>query len=155
EQIDQELPSIPKGFELIDGQLVEMKMGAMSGWVGLRLSHFLETHREATQCGWVFPCETAYRCFKSKRTVRKPDVSFIRLGRLEGEKLPKGECKIPPDLAAEVVSPNDDYYGVVEKVEEYLAAGVRLVWVIDPQNRIAFVYRQDGTIARVRENQDL
>jgi Uma2 family endonuclease len=153
--VDQELPPIPKGFELIDGRLVEKKMGMTSGWVGLRLSFFLEAHREATQSGWVFNSETTYRCFRTKRTARKPDVSFIRRGRLKGEKLLDGECHIPPDLAVEVVSPNDEVYELNGKVEEYLAFGVRLVWVIDPKNRIALIYRQDGTIARVRENQDL
>lgn len=146
---------VPRGFELIDGQLVEKQIGMIAGWVGLRMSHLLEAHRETTKYGWVFGSETTYRCFEKKRTARKPDVSFIRPGRLKKEKLLPGECHIPPDLAVEVVSPNDTSYEVTEKVEEYLAVGVCLVWVIDPQNRVALVYRSDHTIMKVREGEEL
>ena len=74
--------------------------------------------------------------------VRKPDASFIRRGRLPGEALPDGFCPIPPDVAAEVVSPNDLAYEVDEKVGEWLRAGVRLVWVINPRARIVAVHRR-------------
>jgi Uma2 family endonuclease len=73
--------------------------------------------------------------------VRSPDVSFVAAGRFEGERGPEGFSPVPPDLAVEVLSPDDRSQPVLEKIGEYLDAGVRLVWVIDPAARTATRYR--------------
>jgi Uma2 family endonuclease len=62
---------------------------------------------------------------------------------------------IPPDLAVEVVSPNDLAYDVESKVVEYLDANVALVWVIDPEARTVRIYRRDGSISWLREQGEL
>jgi Uma2 family endonuclease len=146
-----DLPEAPDGFELVDGRLVEVKMGAESNWVAGQVGRRLDEHNLANKLGWVWPGETAYRCFGSTHTVRKPDVSFIRRGRLPGERPPPGDIRIVPDLAVEVVSPNDTVYELDEKVEQYLAVGVRLVWVVNPVTRLVIVHRQDSSMAKVRE----
>ena len=87
--------------------------------------------------------------------MRKPDVSFIRLGRLPGEEIPEGWISIAPDLAVEVISPNEFYYEVDQKLLEYLAAGVREVWIVNPQARTVRVRRADGTGCELNENQEL
>ena len=87
--------------------------------------------------------------------IRKPDVSFIRLERMAPEDCPEGHCEIVPDLVAEVVSPNDKYYEVRAKTEEYLQAGVKLVWVVDPSTRSVQVHRADGSTDELHENQEL
>jgi Uma2 family endonuclease len=87
--------------------------------------------------------------------VRKPDVSFVRHGRFSEEQLPGGYARLAPDLAAEVISPNDKYEKVDEKIEEYLRAGVRLVWIISPQNHTVRVYRANGSSHSLRENDEL
>jgi Uma2 family endonuclease len=100
--------------------------------------------------------DAGYQLFPtSPYTVRKPDVSFVRYGRLPGEQPPPGYAKLAPDLAAEVISPNDFYEEVDEKIEEYLRAGVRLVWVISPRNHTIRVYRLDGTSQSLREADEL
>jgi Uma2 family endonuclease len=152
---DSDTIAVPDGYELVDGELVERQMGAKSSWVGGRLIIRLGNFCETTAVGWVWPCDLVYRCFANPKTARKPDVSFIRLGRLPNEELPSGDLKIAPDLAVEVVSPNDTVYELDTKIEEYLAAGVRLVWVINPESRVAIVHRLDGSMAKVRENQEL
>jgi Uma2 family endonuclease len=146
---------VPEGYELVDGQLVELKMGAEPSWIGARLWRQLDAHCEATKAGWAFIPDAAYRCFPNRKTVRKPDVSFVRWGRFPGERPPRGDATIAPDLVAEVVSPNDLVYELDEKVEQYLAVGVRLVWVINPLTRVVIVHRLDGTMAKVREGIDL
>src|SRR5262249_42594845 len=128
---------VPEGYELVDGQLRELAMGAKSSWVGGALYALLHDHCSQNNLGWAFPQETAYRGFGKRKSVRKPDASFIRKGRLKNEELPEGDLRIAPDLAVEAVSPNDTVYELDEKVEEYLAAGVRLVWVINPLTRVA------------------
>ena len=95
----------------------------------------------------------AYQCFPhDPKMVRKPDVSFIRAGRLPGDVLPSGFVRIAPDLAVEVVSPNDLAPELDEKLEDYQKAGVRLVWVIYPESRTVSVYRGDGSASRLHQD---
>jgi Uma2 family endonuclease len=53
--------------------------------------------------------------------------------------------ELAPDLVIEVLSPNDRPGEILAKVADWLEAGSRLVWVIDPERRIGRIYRQDGT----------
>ena len=59
---------------------------------------------------------------------------------------------VPPDLAVEVLSPSDRPRFVLDKVGEYLQAGVRLVWVIDPKRRRAAVYRSTTDVREILED---
>jgi Uma2 family endonuclease len=153
--LDESTLAVPDGYELIDGELVETKTGAKSSWTGGQVFQLLSTFCCTNNLGWLWPADQAYRCFANSRTVRKPDVSFIRRGRLPNEELPDGDLRLAPDLAVEVVSPNDTVYELDAKIEEYLAAGVRLAWVINPDSRIAVLHRLDGTMAKVRHDQEL
>lgn len=63
---------------------------------------------------------------------------------------PTGHCRVTPDLAIEAVSPNDIAYAVEAKIEQWLAAGVRLVWVLYPDTQRLHVHRQDGTASKLR-----
>ena len=154
----EDLLKMPDGdrFELVDGHLRERNMGGRSSFTGSRINYILWAFCEEHQLGSVFDAEGSFQCFPNRpRLVRKPDVSFIRQGRLSGEDIPDGYIRIAPDLAVEVVSPNDTYYEVDRKVSEYLSAGVCLVWVLNPDARTAHVYRPDGTANRLREDQQL
>ena len=93
---------------------------------------------------------------ESGSKVRRPDVSFIRLGRLPNEELPEGHCPVVPDLAVEVTSPRDTHHEVAEKVEEFLSAGVALVWIVNPKTRTVLVYRKDQpTVSFLHEQDEL
>ena len=151
----EDLLAMPDGksYELVGGQLVERNMGAESSWIGgcllSRLNRFCEEH----EVGWAFPADNGYECFAhAPGLVRKPDVSFIRCSRLPGRKLPKGWVKVSPDLAVEVVSPNDTVYELEDKLEDYQKAGVPLVWVIYPNSRTVRVHRADGSITYLHED---
>lgn len=149
-----DLLAMPEGknFELVDGNLVELNVSANSSWVAGRLHHLISGFLDQQPIGWAWPENTAYRCFPAAPDqVRKPDGSFIRRGRLPGEKFPAGFIRIAPDLAIEVGSPNDLLFELEEKVAEYLHAGVRLVWVIDPERRTVRIHRADGTIGWLTE----
>jgi Uma2 family endonuclease len=67
-------------------------------------------------------------------------VAFFSNERLKREPRPTGYSTVAPDLCVEIVSPGDRWSDLADKVDEYLAAGVRLVWVIDPARRKAHVY---------------
>jgi Uma2 family endonuclease len=153
-----ELLRLPDGdsYELIDGHPVEKHMGGESSYVGLEIAHRLKLYAQDRRAGWVLPSDAGYRCFPGRpKLVRKPDVSFIRLGRLPDERIPRGDILIAPDLAVEVVSPNDLCNEVDVKVSEYLDIGVPLVWVVNPEARIAHVHHPDGTARRLRENDEI
>jgi len=154
----EDLLALPdeKNHELVDGELVERNMGCESSWIGGRLHHFLSAYCDAKRLGVVFPADSGYQCFPdAPEKVRKPDVSFISVQRLAPDKIPAGHCLIAPDLAVEVVSPNDFYYDVEAKVAEYLEAGVRLIWVVNPPTRSIRVHRKDGTVTDLEENEEL
>ena len=94
--------------------------------------------------GEVFAAETGFILRRSPDTVRAPDASFIAADRLPEGDLPAGYFEIVPDLAVEVLSPNDRTGEVRDKVDEWIRAGVRLVWVINPAAGTAMVYRPDS-----------
>ena len=139
-------------FELVDGQLVERAMGALSTWIGTQVTWLLKNVVRQGALGWVFGGEASYQCYPwAPEQVRRPDASFIRRGRLTDEVLPAGHIRISPDLAVEVLSPNDNGNEIDTKVTEYLRAGVHLVWVVYPNTRSVVVFRPDGSARRVRE----
>jgi Uma2 family endonuclease len=145
-----------KNYELVDGHLVERSMSAVSSWVGGQLHYELTSFLRGNPLGWAWPADQGYECFPdAPGKVRRPDVSFVRKERLPQGLTSEGYVYIPPDLAAEVVSPNDSSYEVERKVVEYLNAGVLLVWVIDPEARTVRVHRKDGSVSWLREWDEL
>jgi Uma2 family endonuclease len=154
----EDLLNMPDGdlYELVDGRLVERNMGSWPALVGGRLLQYLNNFSDQNPAGWALSGECSYQCFPDAPSkVRKPEFSFIRLGRLPDERLPEGHIRIAPDVAVEVVSPNDLDYETDQKVEEYLRAGVSLVWVINSESRTVLIYRKDGSINGLRENDEL
>jgi Uma2 family endonuclease len=154
----EELLAMPDGghYELIDGEPRERKVSVLSSIVAVNVSTALNAHCAQTGAGVVLDSELGYRCFPWKPgRIRRADVSFIRSDRLSKERLSEGFCSIAPDLAVEVVSPNDLVSELDQKVEEYLRAGVRLVWEVHPEIRAIQVYRADGTAGRFREHDEI
>ena len=154
----EDLLAMPDGkrFELAGGRLVERNMGLESSWVGGRLLSRLDRFSEQNQVGWAFPADDGYQCFPHDPSlVRRPDVSFIRRGRLPNEVLPAGWGKIPPDLAVEVVSPNDSVDKLEERLDDYQKVAVPLLWVVNLKSRTVMVYRADGSVSRLRESDEL
>jgi Uma2 family endonuclease len=133
-----------KGCELVDGRLVEIQMGAKSSYVGGMVYYYIQNYLLTNPLGWAFPQDASYQFLPSRpNLVRKPDVSFIRRGRLPEEKIP------------EVVSPNDLYYEVEQKVAEYRAAGIPLIWIVNPPTRTILIRRGNGTCSELGENGEL
>ncbi|MCA9164184.1 MAG: Uma2 family endonuclease [Planctomycetales bacterium] len=141
-------------FELVNGQLVEREMGYHSSRVGGEMYFLLRRHCGDHGLGWVAPADAGFRCFPDDPDkVRKPDVSFIRADRMSTADEPQGYVTIAPDLAVEVISPHELFGDVLVKVNEYLSAGVRLVWVIEPNAQVVHVYREHGGTILQRDDQ--
>lgn len=145
-----------ENFELVDGQLVERTVGVLSSLVEAILIGKLSSFCQAHQLGPVFTSTNGIQCFPADpRKVRRPDVSFVKAERFAPKHLQEGFLTIAPDLAVEVISANDLVAELDEKTEEYLAAGIPLVWVIDPEVRTVVIHRGDGTLAKLHENDAL
>lgn len=132
----------PYRQELVDGILYEMEPpGALHGWVASRIGDRLCRHVEHAGLGVVFTSEVGFHLRSDPDTVRGPDVSFVARARVEESGIPTGYWPGPPDLAVEVVSPNDRRSKVEGKALDWLASGTRAVVVLDPPLRTATVYR--------------
>jgi len=143
-------------FELVDGELVERLMSSLSSWIGGRIYRLIADHVEAQGLGFVWPADNGYQCFpKAPGKVRKPDVSFVHHDRLPEGLPPEGYLRVAPDLAVEVLSPNDLAIDLDVKLIDYRDAGVRLTWVLNPESRSARVYGLDGSSRFLAENDDL
>lgn len=142
-------------FELVDGQLVRKEMSLLAAFVAALINQRLGNVVGPQQLGVVLTSDATYQCYAEEPDrVRRPDVSFIQRSRMRQQFL-EGHIPIAPDLAVEVVSPNDLFYDVQGKVREYLRAGVRLVWVANPQEREVHLYRANGSYVLLREGDAL
>ena len=115
--------------------------------IGVELTYRIRAFLERMKLGKVFGSSVGYEL--TDGDVLSPDVSFVGASRFEDGKAPVGFGQYPPDLAVEIVSPTDNLNTVEEKVDRYLRAGTRLVWVVNPKLRRVTIYRADGTIALV------
>lgn len=139
--------------ELVDGELVEMpEMSGQGCMIAVILSAFLHPFVRGRNLGVVFDSETTFQCFGvDSDRIRRPDLSFIAKGRLPREQFLYGHIRIAPDIAVEIVSPNDEYTNVDGKIEEYIQAGVRLVWVVNPDYETVTVWRPDWSNQRLHK----
>ena len=155
----EDLLRMPDGnrYELIDGQLVEPNMSLWSSYVAGETHGILREFCRGRKPGWLLPEGASYQCFPhAPLKVRKADVSFIKLERLSlAQATEEGHITIAPDLAVEVLSPNDTAYEVDEKVQDYQQAGVSLVWVINPKVRTVVVHRLGGAGTVLHEDDEL
>ena len=142
-------------FELIDGQLVERNMGGQSSRTAQVINRLIDNYADNQRLGLVFTADCGYQIFTDPHKVRVPDGSFIARGRLPNDQPPPGHVRIPPDLVVEVVSPNDLAWMIDEKVADFLAAGVRVVWVVYPATRTVHVYRPGAEAKRLTAGETL
>jgi Uma2 family endonuclease len=133
-----------KRCELVDGRLAEQEMSPKSSHVSTRLAAFLLYHCEPIGLAYVFS-ENGYTCFPGKpNQMRRPDVSCVRADRLAFDQIGEGYLLVRPDLAVEVISPNDRVYDLEEKLEDYRTAGIPLVWLIYPPSRRVRILHPEG-----------
>lgn len=153
-----ELLALPDGksFELVDGDLVERSMSAMSSLVGMTVGQKLGEHCALLDLAWIFGADQGFRCFADEPDrVRKPDVAVVLKTRLSAGQLETGFLPIAPDLAVEVISPDERAEDMERKVLENLSAGVRLVWIVYPSTRSVHVFRAEGRLSVLREAETL
>lgn len=140
-----ELPEPSHGgrLELVEGRVVsDMPVGERHAALAAELAASILGFVKPRRLGRVH-IGLGHRLARGPDTVRAPDVSFLSAGRLPavpGDRFVEGA----PDLAIEIMSPEDREPDVARKVEEYFDAGAKRVWIVRPRNRSITVHRPGG-----------
>ncbi|MFN4259273.1 MAG: Uma2 family endonuclease [Gemmataceae bacterium] len=136
------LPDDGMRHELIRGEVHTMPpSGGEHGFIGMNLAAPLTQHVKSNQLGVVLGAETGFGIARNPDTVRAPGIAFVRQERIPATGIPRSFWPGAPDLVVEVISPRDTLIAVEEKVDDWLTAGARLVWVVNPRCRTVSVYR--------------
>jgi Uma2 family endonuclease len=141
--VDQIILDQEKSYEIVAGHPEEKEMpgarhGAISTRLIIRLGSFVESHN----LGIVFT-ETNFKIGENERI---PDIAFVTADRIPQEGIPENGWESSPDLAIEVISHSDLQEKVSDKVLQYLAAGVRQVWLVSPKHRSISIFRSQTDV---------
>jgi len=133
-----DMPDDGRYTELVRGRIVEMAQpGFNHGEVCFEAAFLLASFAKQHRLGRVVTNDTGVVTERDPDTVRGADVAYYSFERLPGDQSPKKYPAVPPDVVIEVRSPSDRTREIEEKAAEYLALGVRVVCVLDPEDRTA------------------
>lgn len=152
----EDLENLPgsERYELIRGELCPMPdNSAEHGKITARLSGPVIVHVQDNGLGECFAAETRFTIEEDPDTSIGPDLAFVARERLPDPFPSKGYLRLAPDLVVETVSPNDTRRELNLKIGQWLRAGTRLVWVIDPGRRTLTVHRP-GELPRILGSED-
>jgi Uma2 family endonuclease len=140
-------------YEIVNGKPEAKEMaGARHGGITARLLIEMGMHIKLNKLGAIYTPDTT---FKIGQNDRLPDISFVSAERIPAEGEPESPWDFAPDLAVEVVSPNDLWEGVQNKLHEYFAAGVREVWLVAPDTKELYVYTAPRSVRVLAEEDEL
>jgi Uma2 family endonuclease len=150
----ERFPDDDHRYELVEGRIVRMSpTGCEHGRIVVTLVSLLMQHVRAGRYGQVVS-EVGFKLRTNPDTVRGPDVAFVRRERLPSKTL-RGFWKGPPDLAVEVLSPDDRPSEMRVKVEEYLTSGALGVVVVDPAEETVTIHRRLSPSVTARADEEL
>jgi Uma2 family endonuclease len=131
-------------FELVRGKVIEMPPPMPDhGVVCANAAGVLWDYGRRSGYGYTLANDSGVLTERDPDTVRGADVCFFSHARWPISRVTSDLIPVPPDLAVEVVSPGNRRSPILKKVEEYLQAGVLMVWVVYPKRRQVAVYRAD------------
>jgi len=141
--------------ELIDGRIIPMSPAGISHGIyemnfALALRRFADEH----DLGVVATGEVGIYTRRDPDSVRGADVVFISHER-DQLRASAGFLDVAPELVVEIISPDDKWSDVIEKLREYFAVGVKLVWVADPELRSVLAYRSLTDVREFTADDDL
>jgi len=146
-----ELPNVGP-CELVEGRIVPMSpTGGEHGRVEGNFFEAIRAFARERGLGKVLVGEVGVFTRRNPDTVRGADVAFISNEKYERLGSKRGFLDVAPDLVVEVLSPRDSALGLTQKLREYFAVGVRLVWVADPEARAVLAYRSLTDVREFRE----
>lgn len=133
------IPKDGRKHELVEGRILVSPAGMRHARTSGRILHVVATYLEDNPIGEVYADNVGI--ILPNGNLRSPDVTFVRHEKLPGGESPAAFGELVPDLAVEVLSPEDDMNAVIAKVGEFLDCGAPLVWLADPDQRTVTVYR--------------
>lgn len=139
-------------YELVRGDLIMMSPASpVQGRYAARLGSALQSYVEDHNLGEVYTAEPGFILQPETETepdpvVRAPDVAFVRTERIPPADQQAGFWPLAPDLAVEVISPSETAKSIQQKVEDYLAAGTRMIWLVYPDSKIVVEYQPRAQI---------
>ncbi len=147
-------PGYPE--ELVRGRIVAMPPpGARHGKVCLKVGRILGNLVEERDLGHVLSNDAGVITRRGPDTVRGADVSFYSYVKVPKASLTEGYPDVPPDLIFEVISPDDRWRKVLEKVSEYLNVGVGIVGVLDPERCTLHLFEGDEPVRILTDPDEL
>jgi Uma2 family endonuclease len=143
DDLDQ-FPNDGKLRELVDGQIVEWDMPSRKHSVlEAELAAIMRNFVRERRLGTVGSGESMVRILGSEHDARGSDIEFCRRGRANWDEADLPAAFTVPDLVVEIISPSDRADLVLDKVHDWLRAGVRLLWYINPKTGTTIVYQDD------------
>ncbi len=136
------LPDDGRKYELVDGEAKEVPAGFEHDVIVMRIGFLM--YPFAQKVGYLAASSAGFRMVTGN--IRSPDISFVLRERLPEGKPPKEFMDGAPDLAIEVISPNEDWAEMERKIGEYFASGAKEIWLIDPDKRTLTVYKSPSNI---------
>ncbi|MDQ4097210.1 MAG: Uma2 family endonuclease [Actinomycetota bacterium] len=151
-----DLPPDDNRYELVEGALRTMpppgfEHGYLTAKVAANLLAFVDEHL----LGQVVAGDPGFVLARGPDTVLAPDVAFVRADRLPAPEHRHRFAELAPDLVVEVVSPSDRPGEVTEKAVRWVEAGVRLTWMVHPDQRMVAVYQPGAAVRLVHEDGEL
>lgn len=153
----QQLAGREERYELVRGDLLMMSPASpKQGRYAMRLGSALQQHVEAHDLGEVYTAEPGFQLQpEPEAIVRAPDLAFVRKERIPPPENESGFWSLAPDLVVEIISPSETAVQVQAKVQDYLNAGSRLIWLVYPETRTVVEYRADGSMRLYANNDTL
>jgi Uma2 family endonuclease len=143
-----QLPEDGRRYEVVDGELVASPAAGLRHAMAVaELIAELHSFADERRLGLVLGPNLLYVLPSGNR--RGSDLTFISAAKAAQLGPDTVFPELAPDLAVEVLSPFDSPRRMMERVGEYLEAGVRLVWVVDPEGRRAVIYRALSDVVQV------
>ena len=146
-----------KLVDLVNGRVVRYPMPhSEHGLIASTVTFLFTGFIRANALGRGFACDTFIRTKIDPPCCRGADFCFVSYAKIpKTTPIPQGPLVVAPDLVVEVRSPSDRTGAVNDKVDEYLAAGVTVVLVIDPATESLAVYRKDELPIRMHNGDEL
>ncbi len=138
-------------YELVRGDLmIASPASPVQGRYASRLIHALVDFVDEQDLGEVYTAEPGFVLKpEPEAIVRAPDVAYVRKDRIPPPDEQTGFWPVAPDLVVEIVSPSDTADDIQSKVQDYLDAGTRLIWVVYPPTKTVVEYRKRGGLPRL------
>jgi Uma2 family endonuclease len=131
------LPDDGRKYELVEGEAREVPAGVLHDAIVMRIGFLM--YPSAQKVGFLAASSAGFKMVTGN--IRSPDVSLVLRERLPEGKPPQGFLEGAPDLAIEVLSPNEDWAELGRKLGEYFASGSKEVWLVDPEKHMLTVYK--------------